>query len=481
MADDDPRLPLQEAVIAMLCYDAEQGAAIAAQVKPEYFDAAYRDFARRVLQYRRKHGKPPGRVTVTDFAEQTFRGKEQALVKRRLLPQLLTDAREVNGEYILGRTQEFVERQLIKSALMEAGDRYDGPEEGMVDDVKRILNKSLRYQAQTLDSGLFLSDLRGVDWGHLDDDDIVLLGIPDLDELGIGLIPKEVLLYIGPKGSGKTWFCVHCGKQSLVQNRTVLHVTLEMSEMKIARRYYQSLFAIGRDTIPYQRAMLKFDGDLFKEFKPRMQQAKLAFSQTTKVRRILRQKIKRYGTRLGNLVIKEFPSGQLTMDMLSNYLDLLAEAHNFIPGTLIVDYPDLMATQSKTYRLDIGQNFVDLRGLVSKRGMRGVFPTQGNRKTIGGKRTRSNQVAEDIRKINTADTVLAYSRTEQEAAYNLGRLSVEHARDNREGMVMILSQSYPTGQFALNSARLRSAYWEQLKELSTDYDEDENADPKESD
>lgn len=469
--EDDKRLPLQEAVLTLLCFDAEHGAQIAAQVKPEYFDGVYRDFARSVLTYRKTHGRPPGRVQIMDLAERSFRGKENLVVKKRLIPRMMSDRAGVNGKYIASRAQEFVEKQLLKTALMDAGDRYDAGEEGMVDDVKKILHKAMRFQATTMDAGLFLNDLRGTDWSTIDTDEMVMLGIQELDELGIGMAPKEVLLYIAPKGTGKTWFCVHCGKQALVQRRKVLHVSLEMSELKIARRYYQSLFAVARTMEPYTRSFLRYtDMDQFREFKSKRVSPKLAFTQS-RIRRVLRKKINTFGARFGNLIIKEFPSGQLTMDMLIGYLDFLGEAHNFIPDVLVVDYPDLMSTNTKTYRLDIGQNFVDLRGLVTKRNMRGVFPTQGNRKSIGNKRVRSNMVAEDIRKINTADLVLAFSRTEAEAAHGLGRLSVEHNRDNREGMVLILSQSLATGQYVLGSARMKTEYWEQVKELGEDEDD----------
>ncbi len=170
-----------------------------------------------------------------------------------------------------------------------------------------------------------------------------------------------------------------------------------------------------------------------------------------------------WGTRLGRLVIKAFPSGTLTVSHLEAYLDYLEQEHKFQPNVLIVDYPDLMAQDAKNYRISLGRTFVDLRGMFVDRNIAGFCPTQGNRSSLRAEKVRSDMVSEDITKVNTADIVLTYSRTEEEEQRGLGRLYVAHARNARDGATVILTQSYATGQFVLDSALMQSAYWEILK------------------
>ena len=72
-------------------------------------------------------------------------------------------------------------------------------------------------------------------------------------------------------------------------------------------------------------------------------------------------------------------------------------------------------------------------------------------------------VSEDISKINTADNVLTYSRTEAEKELNLARLFVSNARNNRDGDTIVISQSYNTGQYVVDSTPWASSYWDVIK------------------
>jgi len=462
-------LPMQEAVLALLCFDKQAGTKLAVQVVPDNFDGPYQDFASRVLQYRRRYREPPGRAHTRDLADRSFHGKDNLLIKKRLLPQLLASGGDVNIDYVLSRTQAWVKKQVYRAAVYDITDEaWDGDDdEALTTKIATHMSKALRWEQRTLQPGTRLSDPALLQFvSH--DDEFISLGIPELDRMGIGMTRREMLLYIAPKGTGKTWFCCHCGRQALMQRLKVLHVSLEMSEQKIGRRYLQTLFAVARKKDRFTRVRLLFDdNDDLVGFKSLKRTPKLAFTMP-RIRRILRRKQRAFGTRLGNLVIRDFPSGMLTVEQLEGYLDYLAEVENFIPDLLIVDYPDLMSVHAKTLRIDIGQNFVALRGILQKRNMIGVMPTQSGRETIRAKRVRSKNVTEDISKIQTADTTLAYMRTEDEESLNLGRLSVEHSRDTEGNRMILLAQSYDTGQYVLDSAVVTQSYSEQLRELFGD-------------
>lgn len=474
MADDRLTSSLQVSVLAALCFDQGHGAAIATQVRAEHFDQAWRDFAARVLRYRKEYGKPPGHDT-SDIAEQVaVGGKSRSLLRDHLLPELFAESESLNAAYAAKRVTDFVRRQVLKAALVEAGDKFATPDqENLIGDVEAILRRSLAIKHSTYKAGTFLNDPNA--FRYIDTrDDVIPLGIPELDRLGIGLIAKQVILYIGPKGSGKTWFCIHCGKQALLQGLKVVHYSHEMGEEEVIPRYYQAIFAASRTSEPYPKSVLEFDelGRL-SGFKTRWKvKPRLAFSDPG-TRKLLRNKMKTFGTRFGGLVVKEFPTGLATVSDITNHLDYLQEVEGFVPNIMIVDYPKLLKADRNNIRVDIGRNVEELRGICVQRNLAGVFPHQGTRQTIGAKRVKSSQAGEDISVVQTADTVLAFSRTEEEERRNLGRLSVEHVRKARGGEVILLSQSYDTGQYVLSSASMQKAYWERMREVTGDDEVDD--------
>lgn len=265
--------------------------------------------------------------------------------------------------------------------------------------------------------------------------------------------------------SGKTWFCVNAGRQAVTQKAKVLHVSLEMDEDRVLARYYQSFFAIARRPDPVSRATFELDElERLIGIKIRKSKPKLDFTDPT-IRKVLRNKIKHWGTRFERLVIKKFSSGTLTLNQLRGYLDYLERVHKFVPNVLIIDYPMLMKMDTRDLRVSFGATVVGLRGLADERNLALIAPAQSNRLGIGAKRVDSRNAAEDISTVFTADTVLSYSQTKAEQRLGLARLSVEHARDTDTGMQLLLTQSYATGQYFVDSVYLSSGYWDSLKEI----------------
>jgi len=146
-----------------------------------------------------------------------------------------------------------------------------------------------------------------------------------------------------------------------------------------------------------------------------------------------------------------------------------------VPTVLIVDYPDLMHFNKDNYRIALGTVTEELRGIAVERRLALFAPSQGNKNTMGAKYVRSKDVAEDVRKVNTADNVLTYSQTDGEKRHGLARLHVAHARNNESGDTVLITQSYTTGQFCMDSALMQRAYWDRLKAVTG-----EEVDPEET-
>jgi hypothetical protein len=469
---------LQESVLTLLATNDVEGRIAAGLIDHRSFDDSYRELAQRIFSFRKKHGKAPGTAHLDDLVDDIIGNKKHKQQRQylRILDGILSNADSLNAPYVLSRIHGFAKRQRFKYALLKAGDYYQTGKDDVEDVVEDIFKKAIKPDTDsTLELGTFLSDKKkALNFLHSAKADY-LLGIPALDRVNLGPTAGELLMLMAAKGKGKSWWAIDVGKRCLMQNAKVLHVTLEMSEDRVIQRYFQSFFAIAKRREKFFVTDFEFD-DLGRvaELKRHKRKPRMALD-SSKIERYLHRKMRKWGTRLGRLVVKGFPSGSLTIPKLEAYLELL-EIEGFIPNVMIVDYPDLMALDKKgDLRVSIGLNTKELRGLCQKRYLAGVAPTQGNRKSWDASTAKGSMVSEDASKFYTADKVLIYNQTPLEKALGLARLDVEKNRDDEDGFTVAITQAYKTGQFCLNSTRMfnQQHYWDMLGAEGDDMQEND--------
>jgi hypothetical protein len=454
-----PAASLQESILCALAFYVEQGAAIAAQVSVEHFDAPYQILAERLLDYRRTQGAPPGRAHLDDIFAEQLTGKD-APQYRKLLFALVHLSDHLNARWVAEQTGAWIQEQRLKGATLAAADIFSGGGRDIAEQVRTLFHEAITVGAPQLDPGLRLTDTARA-FRFLDrNEDGVPLAIEPFDKAGLAFVPQQMFMYIAPKGTGKTWFAVHCGKQALLYGKTVLHVTLEISDADVAARYYAALFGVAREAHPLPQRRFRRDalGNLDKA--RWVKRTPKFFWRDPAVRSLLGKELGRWGVRLGRLIIKEFPAGSLTLAQLEHHLDYLAFQQNFVPDCLIIDYPDLMRIDAKDLRIGLGRLYVGLRGLAARRNLMLITPTQGNRKSLEARRVRSSNVSEDITKVQTADVVMTYSASSDERKQGLGRLLLEHARGMEDKLYCMIAQNYAMGQFCVDAFEIKSVAME---------------------
>lgn len=457
--------------------DSKFGTTAAALMRPEYFDAGYQDIAARVLAYRETYHKPPGWEHIDELFGAELKDATKGGAVRKRVEELigLYDGGHFNPEYVLRNTQSLIRWQRLKAAVVVAGERIGQAGDMFIalEEVEGGLQKALSTRGQELDAGVRLS--AAADFSFLDKADVAFpMGIKQFDEANAGATHKQILLYIAAKGTGKTWFCVHMGKRAFQLGAKVLHISLEWPVDKVLERYVMSLWSAARYAKDYKVALFERD-ELGRALRATLSKARRPahIYSDPELRRALRAKIKHWGVRLDRVIIKDFSSGSLTITELNHYLDYLEQSEHFVPDLLILDYPRLMKHSADNLRIDLGNTFVMLRGICQERNMAGVFPHQGNRKTIHGKHTRSSDVSEDISVVHTADTVVAYSRTDLEKEMNRARLVLEHTREGNDGIRVAIAQAYDVGQYVIASSLMTPAYEETLFARKGKDDEEE--------
>lgn len=460
---------VQEALLTLSCFDDDTrgGAIVFGLIKASQFDPYYKDIAQACEEYRAKYKKAPKDHTFDIVESLKAKREDDAEVFDKIYESMIATKDELNRDFIISKAQTFQRNQRLKLGLARAVTLLQNGTEDSVNEAESVLAASLKNSNDLFRIGLDWTDTRESLAFFDDEDPALLTGIPQLDRYNLGPSKGTIHLFMALPNRGKTWYLINLAKQSLMIGKTVLHLTLEMSETKIAQRYIQSMLGVSKRDDPVSVARFRTDSDgKFLDFDIEDFKPKLSFNHPNARSKLTKALKKRRGR--GKLIIRQFPSGQLTVKELANYLDCL-ESRAIKPDLILVDYADLMSVSSGNLRVDLGRLYVELRGVAVERNVAIATATQANRSAESAKLLTREHLAEDFSKVATVDTMITYSQTQAESDLGLARLYVDKARDDVNQFTTLISQSYETGQFCLDSAGMVSKYWREV-ENETDGD-----------
>lgn len=472
---------LQENLITLLGYSDDYGKVLTGLVNVELFEGDYQLIAMRCIDYWRRENQAPKHHLPDLFADILEDAHDRrAPGLRRILLAMLELHEGINAPYVLREIRTFERTQRLKIAVLKAAEALDSPRPDAINEVEELLADVTRARDFAFDAGVRLYDVDRV-LHTAEEPEEFDLGIELFDNLHIVPKRKTIITLIGPSGVGKSWFLVHCGKRAFFRRKKVLHITLELSQDKTLMRYLQSIYGIPRRyvesvdvaTLDWNEAHSQLIG-LSRE------RVNVDFALDSRDAQLeLEVHGRGFGHRLANVVIKEFPGSSLTTNMLNGFLDQLELVENFVPDMLVVDYPKLMKLSLQNLRLDLGQTFVELRGICQERNMAGVFVHQSSRAGAEAKHVRATHAAEDFSVVQTSDVVFTHSATQYEQRSGLARLFADKVRDEQAKVGVVATQNYTLGQYVIDAAPLGSAYYEYLEDLENrsrhDQDQDEGA------
>lgn len=451
---------LQENLLTLLCFDDAHCKIARAALTPQLFESSvYKEVAGIAIDFIDQYGEAV-KEHLPDHLEGILKGEDarKAASYKKLVDNLFLAKDSINGEYILSQLNKFVRAQTFKAGLVQA---VEALEDGNIDAAELVMSKAMGKQIISFNPGVNLSNaaqMQTVLDAGLEEQGFTL-GIKELDRAGIMPRRKQLTMLIAPRGRGKSFFITHCAKMALVQRWKVLVITLEMSEIAYTRRFLQAFFSISKDEARIRIAQLQHGRDgalndiLYEEIERKTMRDK-------DINDHLMSRIRRDFRRRPPLWIKEFPTKSLDMVGLEAYLDQLERFQDFVPDVILLDYPDLMKHDSKNKRIELGELIERFRGICAARNAAGVTVSQGNRDAETAQTVTGGMVAEDISKLATVDICLTLSRTPMEEKLGLARILVEKARDQKDGMSILLTQAYALGQFALDSTLLHGDYWD---------------------
>lgn len=461
---------LGENLLTLLSFDDTRALIIRNTVDLDLFGGQHRVIASRIYNYIDKYKAAP-KAHLSDILEDklTSDNKREVQLYEDILSSIHEASEGINAEYAMSQLENYIKRQSYRSIAVDLVKALQKDTEESLEEAAQLISKAQHNSLSLFDPGTRLSDPEKA-LEFLDRERVTFpTGIPELDKRGFGPTRKEQWLFIAPTGKGKTWGLIHLAKMSVMQRLKVSHITLEVREDIAAQRYFQALFAMAKRDEVLKAVKFKKD-ELGRIIDYDSISVKPSISMDDPhIKEKLLKRINKWKDRiLKNIIIKEFPTGSLTVQNLEAYLDNLEQQDGFIPDLLIVDYPDLMKLDADNYRISLGRTFIGLRGLAVARNIALAVVTQGNRDSSKAKKVDSSHVAEDWSKIAGSDVVITYSQTGAEKSLGLARLFVAKGRNDQDGITVVISQQYGIGNFVVDSTIMKGNYFEMLPQGEND-------------
>lgn len=191
-------------------------------------------------------------------------------------------------------------------------------------------------------------------------------------------------------GVGKSLFLCQLAASTLMQNRNVLYITMEMAEERIAERIDANLMNVNLNELKF------LDKPIFDK------------------------KINKIAAKThGKLIIKEYPTAGAHSGHFRALIEELKLKRNFIPDLLIVDYLNIClsarikaSNNANSYTL-IKSIAEELRGLGVEYNIPVISATQSVRGAQNVSDMEMTDVSESFGTMHISDLVLAFIRTEE--------------------------------------------------------------------
>ena len=460
---------IQEALLCLLCYDDSVGgsAFVRMLVPSEQYDPYFRDIAGAAVDYIDKYKQPPKEHTLDIIEVLKTQKPDTGEILDRIFASMQETKTSINREYVVAQARNFCRYQRIRSGIASALDHLEADR---VDEADAALQESRVESMNVFDPGLRLSNPAEA-LAFLDKErDAFPCGIKEIDAVSLGPTRKRLHLFGAPTGGGKSWWLIHLTKTLMLHGYRGVYVTLELDEEEIAQRMIQSMFSVSKRD--QQVARQEFRTDELGRFvgmdtvnvgsRPHLTQPN--------IRTVLTHKLEKLQKR-PPVLIKEFPTGMLTVPELKAYLMML-ENMGMMPDYVILDYADLMSVSAANYRLDLNRIYKELRGIAVERNIAMITATQV---VVDSASKTSNKFSssESKAKVATADTYITYNQTEDEHELGLARLYLAKGRTDQDQFSVLISQAYALGQFCMSSARMNTSYWDAVEREAEDGSSDD--------
>jgi len=333
------------------------------------------------------------------------------------------DLKKKEVDYLRTECTQFIQNNKIKNALLESVDLMEKPRKDIEEKkedyflIKQRMEDAVSWNPE-VKLGTDITDAEKR-YEELQQIMSTAVGSPwkELNKLiGGGVFAKELTLVGSSSSVGKSIFLDNYATHSWRDlNKDTLMITLEMSEVRKGQRMDAEMHNINASDILFHK------DDIIDYYRNNSFNKKL--------------------------VIKEFPTGSVSINHLKQYVYQLELYTGFIPEIIFIDYLDIMNPSYRTNNDydDQGRTAVELRGWAIEREIPIVSATQLNRAAlrIPIEDLGEDTLADSWKKMMTADTLIFLANTPEERIKGKINLKIGKARNGIKEVVFQLNVDYP--------------------------------------
>ena len=402
----------QKKVVQALIWDKEWARQMSEVLDVGYFDLESLKFVTEAMfQYQSKYQDLPSLEILASVVREKLRVErtnDQALALSiaAYLRSIQNNPNSSDLEFVKEKSLDFCKRQAFKMALEDSADlvlsdRYDA----VVERIKKAIAAGM-----PIDIGHSLLDDFEARYSLVRRSPIAT-GLPQLDDkqvLNGGLGKGELGSIFASTGVGKSHFLTMLGANALLAGKIVFHYTMELSREIIGLRYDSYVCKIPASDVVYRKAEAMAKYKLLSE-----------------------------SNKIGQVIIKEFPTRMPTISTLRSHVEKAGLARGLVPDLVIVDYADVMRSSRKydNMRHELQLVYEELRGLAREISVPIWTASQTNRDSSGHEVVELKDVSESFGKAMVSDVVISISRKLSDRSAGSGRLHIAKNRAGRDGLV----------------------------------------------
>lgn len=348
-------------------------------LEPGYFETKYIEaLAKIIIKYHAEYSAFPTVSLLETLCLEELSQNE--LLRKQCLSYLERIKKNpLNGDakYVMDRSLSFFRTQSVKMAL--AKDILPKLKSENLDEIMPILQEAL-IKGTSKNIG-YEYHVDGDERFHDEPFDKIPVPWAEINKiLDGGLGSKRLFTLLGTPGGCKSHFLVNLGSAALLSpkedgtGRTVVHYTLELSHIDVARRYDACLTGVSINDVIHNKEKILFT---------------------------LKQKLPKGA----KLIIKEYPMKTASVQTIKAHLAKL-RINGVIPDYILIDYGDLLADDTETR----GALWVSMKTLAQELEIPVATVTQTNRAGYDDEVITLDKVAEDFQKIMHSDVIFTISR-----------------------------------------------------------------------
>lgn len=398
--------------LSALVKDREFLQQVADIVSPDFFDnEANKWIISKTLEYFNEYRTTPT-MEVFKVEVDKVKNEIQQIAIKEQLKETFKSTKSPDLEFVKQTFLDFCRNQTLKSALLSSVDLL---EIGNYEDIRKLIDNALKAGVEKDIGHEYLDQLE--ERYREEARNAIETPWNAINRLtGGGIGQGDLGMIVGNAGGGKSWALVALGGHAVKLGYTVLHYTLELSDVYMGLRY-DAYFS----EIPV--------GDI----------------------RVHKHEVKNNLENLrGKLYIKQYPAGKANVNTLLAHVDK-CRGQGIEPDLIIIDYADLMHTRNgKEKRDKLDDIYTSIRGMATELKVPIWTASQSNRSAARDNIIQGDQVAESYSKVMITDVAISVGRTTEDKEKGTGRFHIMKNRYGADGLTFDLNMDLSMGKITIS-------------------------------